>query len=299
MKKYCSFLLSFILLFLSGIQVSAMDKFTVTVGQLILSDPQDVFNQINKIFVENPKTDLFVFPEFATKYNINLKAVEYLNGNPKAKTTALKWLNLVPDFSKVKDLSDKFGKAIIIGCIAQSNKKLFSRAYFYDPKNNQLDFYDKTHVHWTEDFLRPGNKIETTKTRFGKIGILICYDMAFVEPAKVHGINNTELLFALSAIPMHFHWKYSHYRMIGAAIFNQYYVIAANLGYTLKAPMGGYSGIYSPEGDLIEQIKGTNFGYISANIDLNHVKLWREKEMINPYRKPQLYKSITTPIKNK
>jgi predicted amidohydrolase len=86
--------------------------------------------------------------------------------------------------------------------------------------------------------------------------------------------------------------------MTGAAIFNQYYVIAANLGYTLKAPMGGYSGIYSPEGDLITQIKGTDFGYISANIDLSQVKLWREKEMIDPYRKPHLYEAITAPVNN-
>jgi predicted amidohydrolase len=119
--------------------------------------------------------------------------------------------------------------------------------------------------------------------------------MAFVEPTRVLGIQGTELLFALSAIPMHFHWKYPHYRMIGAAIFNQCYVIAANLGCTLKAQMSGYSGIYSPEGDLINQIKGTEFGYISANIDLGHVKLWREKEMINPYRKPHLYKMLTAP----
>jgi predicted amidohydrolase len=159
-----------------------------------------------------------------------------------------------------------------------------------------MAFYDKSHVHWTEDFLRPGGKIAPIQTRFGKIGILICYDMAFAEPAKVHGIRGTEILFALSAIPMHFHWKYPHYRMIGAAIFNQYYVIAANLGHTLKAPMGGYSGIYSPEGDLVAQIKGTDFGYISANIDSSLVKLWREKEMINPYRRPHLYGAITAPV---
>jgi predicted amidohydrolase len=83
--------------------------------------------------------------------------------------------------------------------------------------------------------------------------------------------------------------------MTGAAIFNQYYVIAANLGYTLQAPMGGYSGIYSPEGDLIAQIKGTHSGAISAQIDLGQVRLWREKEKIGPYRKPKLYGAITDP----
>jgi predicted amidohydrolase len=119
--------------------------------------------------------------------------------------------------------------------------------------------------------------------------------MAFAEAGRIHGIKGTELLFALSAIPRHFHWKYPHRRMIGAAIYNQYYVIAANLGYTRKAPMGGYSGIYSPEGDVVTQISGTDFGYISAKIDPRQVGLWREKEKINPYRRPHLYQAITAP----
>jgi predicted amidohydrolase len=273
-----------------------MDKYIVTVGQLVLMDSQAVYDQINKIMIENPKTDLFVFPEFATQHNIDLQVIPYLQDNSDAKENAQKWLVLIPDFSKVKALSEKLGKAILIGCISQENNQLFSRAYFYDPQNHQLDFYDKSHVHWTEDFLRPGTKIEPIPTRFGKIGVLICYDMAFVEPTRVLGIAGAEILFALSAIPMHFHWKYPHYRMTGAAIFNQYYVVASNLGYAPEAPMGGYSGIYSPEGDLIAQVKGTDLGTISANINLDHVKRWREKEMINPYRQPHLYGAITAPV---
>jgi predicted amidohydrolase len=59
--------------------------------------------------------------------------------------------------------------------------------------------------------------------------------------------------------------------------------------------MGGYSGIYSPEGDLVVQVGDTDSGYISAVIDLDHVRLWREKEMINPYRRPDLYQVIAAP----
>lgn len=270
-----------------------MQKYTITIGQLVLTDPQDILHQVNKTLVENPQSELFVFPEFATQNNIHLKTVRYLQGKPGAQEGVHKWLSPIPEFSEVQILADKLGKAVLIGSISQERDQLFSRAYFYDPHNQQLDFYDKSHVHWTEDFLRPGTKIEPIQTRFGKIGILICYDMAFVEPTRVLGIQGAEILFALSAIPKHFHWKYPHRRMIGAAIFNQYYVAAANLGYTLKAPMSGYSGIYSPEGDLIAQIEGTDFGYISAIIDLNKVKIWREKEMIDPYRKPQLYGLLT------
>jgi len=273
-----------------------MNEFMVSAGQLVLSKPQDVYRQIEQTIMHNPETELFVFPEFATQHQINLAAVSYLRQNSEAKETAQQWLRLVPDFADVRLLADKHGKAVVIGSIAQEHDQLFSRAYFYDPQRQQLESYDKSHVHWTEAFLRAGSSLQPLQTRFGKLGILICYDIAFVEPTRVLGLQGTEVLCVLSAIPLHFHWKYPHARMIGAAIFNQYYVIAANLGYTLEAPMGGYSGIYSPEADLLAQVHHTDFGYISANIDLHQVKRWREKEMITPYRQPHLYEEITVPV---
>jgi predicted amidohydrolase len=270
-----------------------MDRFTVTVGQLVLSNPEQVYGQIRTTLVEHPETELFVFPEFATQQGVDLDAVAYLRGNTEARQTAQKWLDLVPEFCRVQDLADELDKAVVVGCIAQDENQLYSRAYFYDPRKQQLVFYDKSHVHWTEGFLRPGSTIEPIQTRFGTIGMLICYDMAFVEPTRVLGLKGAELLLALSAIPLHFHHKYPHYRMTGAAIYSQYYVIAANLGYTLQAPMGGYSGVYSPEGDRIAQIDGADFGTVSAQVDLGHVKLWREQERIDPYRKPHLYEALT------
>ena len=276
-----------------------MDCYTVTVGQLVLSNPEHVYRQIHTTMVENPETALFVFPEFATQQDVDLDAVAYLRGNPEARQTAQEWLDLVPAFSRVRELADERKVAVVVGCIAQAENQLYSRATFYDPQQEQLAFYDKSHVHWTEAFLRPGSAIEPIQTRFGLLGMLICYDMAFVEPTRVLGLKGAELLCALSAIPLHFHHKYPHYRMTGAAIFNQYYVIAANLGHTLQAPMGGYSGIYSPEGDRIAHLPGTDFGHLSARIDLDHVRLWREKEKIDPYRKPCLYGAITAPLQER
>jgi len=37
-------------------------------------------------------------------------------------------------------------------------------------------------------------------------------------------------------------------------------------------------------------------GMISIKVDLDQVKLWREQEKIDPYRKPGLYEAITAPI---
>ncbi|MGC9358055.1 MAG: carbon-nitrogen hydrolase family protein [Anaerolineae bacterium] len=272
-----------------------METYTVTIGQLVLTHPADVLRQIEQTMLENPETELFAFPEFATQNNVDLQTVPYLQENGDARKEIQRWLRLVPEFSEVQAISDRYGKAMVVGCMAQEKRQVFSRAYVYDPRRRQLASYDKSHVHWTEEYLRPGSKIEPIQTRFGNIGILICYDMAFVEATRVLGLQGAEILIVISAIPKHFHWRYAHYRMIGAAIFNQYYVIAANLGYTPEAPMGGYSGIYSPEGDLIAQIESAAYGSISASVDLSWVKQWREQEKIIPYRKPHLYGALTDP----
>ena len=123
-----------------------MEKYIVTIGQLVLTNPQDVLRQIERTMIENPETEIFAFPEFATQNNILIQAVPYLNENIAAQKDLQKWLDLVPGFSNIQTLSDKYGKAIVIGSIAQENDQIFSRAYFYDPKNRQLDFYDKSHA---------------------------------------------------------------------------------------------------------------------------------------------------------
>jgi len=273
-----------------------MDVFTVTVGQLILSGAQSVYDQINRAFGKYPDADLLVFPEFATRHNVDLKAVPYLQGSSEAAEKVQRWLDLVPDFTHVKALSEDVGKALLIGCIAQDNGQLFSRAYFYDPHRAQLGYYDKSHIHWTEDFLRPGGSIVPLQTRFGTIGILMCYDMAFSEAPRVLGIQGVEVLFALSAIPSDFCWQYAHHRMIGAAIFNQYYVVAANVGHSPETPMGGHSGVYGPKGDLIAQIEGAHAGCLCAEVDLDQVRRWRHKEIIYPHRRPYLYRQIAAPV---
>lgn len=270
-----------------------MDRYQVTIGQLVLSDPSEVIDQVQQVLKANPDTDLFVFPEFATQDRVQTEAVDYLQDDPDARETAEKWLRLVPDFSQVQALAEQHGKTLITGSIAQQAGALYSRAYFYDPLEGQLASYDKSHVHWTETFLRPGKCIEAIETRFGRIGLLICYDMAFVEATRVLGLAGAQVLFAISAVPAHFYWRYPHHRMIGAAIFNQFYVVAANLGYNPDAPMGGYSGVYSPRGNLLGQIEGMGFGYLSAQIDLGKVRAWREEERIDPYRKPWLYGSLS------
>ena len=84
-----------------------MDAFVLTVGQLVLYTPEQVYDQIQTTMVEHPETELFVYPEFATQHAVDLDAVAYLSADPEARATAEGWLKLVPEFSRVRALADE------------------------------------------------------------------------------------------------------------------------------------------------------------------------------------------------
>lgn len=265
----------------------------VTVGQIRLTGPGGVLGQVRAVLAAANDSDLVVLPEFTTHGDrIDLDEVAYLKGEGSAREDAQKWISLTPAFAKVKALADRHRKAIIVGCLEQEGGKLYSRAYFYDPAAAVLKHYDKSHVHWTEKFLRPGQQLRPLETRFGRIGVLICYDLAFVEPTRVLALRDADALVVISAIPRRFHWKYPYRRMIGAAIFNQYFVVAANLGYSKRAPMGGHSLVLDAQGDTLAHQRNAKSGHITATLDRSAMDAWRKTEVIPRYRRPELYAPV-------
>jgi predicted amidohydrolase len=50
-------------------------------------------------------------------------------------------------------------------------------------------------------YFQPGNEIVTFKTRFGKLGVVICRDILYPEITRVHCYRGALLLLCLSAVP--------------------------------------------------------------------------------------------------
>jgi predicted amidohydrolase len=61
--------------------------------------------------------------------------------------------------------------------------------------------------------------------------------------------------------------------MIGAAIFNQYYVIAANLAASEERDMGGHSAVYSPKGEVCALLEHNRPGIVH----------WPTGRAVHPY----------------
>lgn len=143
------------------------------------------------------------------------------------------------------------------GCGARHNTSLL-----VDRNGEIVGRYVKSHqaLGEYEDGMIPGNEYPVFETDFGKIGMLICWDAYFPEPAKAMALKGAEILFVSTAgNPTHRH--------IARAMENGVYVAVA------CAAREGECGIMptkiiSPTGRVIDDTNRDGECAI-AQIDLN------------------------------
>jgi predicted amidohydrolase len=73
--------------------------------------------------------------------------------------------------------------------------RYFNSAVVFGPKGEVLGQYRKTHAAPGEcDYFDAGDAIEPITTPFGRLGLLICYDINFPELTRVYEMKGAELL---------------------------------------------------------------------------------------------------------
>ncbi|MGD9073833.1 MAG: carbon-nitrogen hydrolase family protein [Desulfobacteraceae bacterium] len=174
---------------------------------------------------------------------------------------------------------------VIVGELKRWGERYYNMATYID--KDQIQSYTKTHVHWTENFVA-GRKLMVFDSPFGKIGINICFDGAFSEVWRVLALKGADVIVNISAVPKTFPVDYMWRRFIGAAIYNQVYVVYANR----PGPFfSGHSAVFGPMGETLAKA-GSEETILEADIDTRKVQKWRNEEQIYPYRRPLLYREV-------
>jgi predicted amidohydrolase len=73
---------------------------------------------------------------------------------------------------------------------------VFNTAVLIDREGKLAGMYRKTHLpreEW-EAGLTPGNDYPVFNTDFGKVGLIVCWDVQFPEPARAMALKGAELL---------------------------------------------------------------------------------------------------------
>jgi agmatine deiminase len=87
----------------------------------------------------------------------------------------------------------------------RSRGRSYNTATVYDERGRMLGAYRKVHIpqdpgFYEQDYFAPGKDYRVFDTRYGKIGVLICFDQWYPEAARANKLLGADFLFYPTAI---------------------------------------------------------------------------------------------------
>ncbi len=157
-----------------------------------------------------------------------------------------------------------------------------------------LGVYDKNHL-WALErfFFRPGQSYPVFDTKYGRIGVMICYDMGFPEVPRILTLKGCEMIFCPSA------WRILDRDMWNInipqrALENNLFVAGINrYGREADLYMDGATKIANPRGHIIAEIKEEKEDILYCTIDKSEITELRATSMYLHCRRPEQYGLLT------
>lgn len=130
-------------------------------------------------------------------------------------------------------------------------------------------------------YFRPGSKLSVFETPFGKIGILICEDVWFPEPARALTFRGAEILLVLSASPFDRGKVELWEDYLKVRVYDNILPLAfANqAGVQDGVTYWGGSMVFNARGEIIAKAKLLEEDFLVAEIDLEEAKRLRRRDI--------------------
>ena len=215
-----------------------------------------------------------------------------------------------------KKVAARLGVVLPISFYEADGNRLYNSIAMLDADGEMLGIYRKTHIpddHYYQEkfYFSPGDTgFKVWNTRFGKIGVGICWDQWFPETARAMAVQGAELLLYPTAIgsePILDCDSMPHWRrcMQGHAAANIMPVVAANrIGLEEVSPSEanggqksslnfyGSSFITDETGEVVSAASRNQEVILTAEFDLDEIAQKRLSWGIFRDRRPECYKII-------
>lgn len=170
----------------------------------------------------------------------------------------------------------------------------YNAAVVIDDEGVVLGDYSK-HYLWAAEryYFHAGEDIPVFDTKYGKIGVMICYDAGFPETARVLTLKGAELIFMPSAWRIQ-DWDMWNLNIPQRALENTLYVAGVNrFGHEDDLYMFGNSKVADWRGRIIAESKEEKEEIVYAEIDLDQLTKARLDIHYLKDRRPDSYKLLS------
>ena len=276
-------------------------KLKIAICQMNVVDNKDenIKKAVNMIKEAKKKdADIAILPEMFNCPYENEKFVEYAEYRQNSHT-----LKSIANIAKNENIF------ILAGSIPEkkldkdtATENIYNTSFLFNNNGKILGYHRKMHlfdidvkdkIYFKEsDTLTAGNKVTVidTKSKIGKLGIGICYDIRFPELSRLMALKGADVLifpgaFNLTTGPAHWELLFRT-----RAIDNQVFTIGVSPTLDKEANYNafGHSIIANPWGEIVAE-SGYGEELIIAEIDLGEIATTREELPLLKNRRTDLY----------
>ena len=210
--------------------------------------------------------------------------------------------------NRMKELAKELGVVLPISFFERDKNVYYNSLVVADADGSVVSHYRKTHIpdgpgYQEKYYFSPGDTgFVVSKTRYGTIGVGICWDQWFPETARSLVLQGAEMLFYPTAIGSEpvtglnsrDHWQRT---MQGHAAANMVPLIASNRigkeeGESCSLDFYGSSFIADHTGDKVEEASQDSEEILLHEFDLDAIRAERTGWGLFPDRRPEHYDPI-------
>lgn len=231
--------------------------------------------------------NIVVLPElFSTGYNMDILGKDIANLSIKYYDYILSEMSRAAKENKVYILAS-------VGEIRDIPGIVYNSTIIFDDSGKKIGSFAKSHL-WAQDrlYFREGSEYPVFETKYGNIGIAICYDIGFPESVRSLALAGAEMIFIPAA------WRIEDLDMWNLnvpqrALENIVFTIGVNrVGKEGDLHMFGGSKVCNPRGKIIRELPFDEELVEVVEIDLEDINKYRTEISYLRDRKPTIYNKL-------
>ena len=216
-----------------------------------------------------------------------------------------------PTITRLQELAKELEVVLPVSFFEQANNAFYNSLAMIDADGCVLGVYRKTHIpnavgYQEKQFFNPGDTgFKVWQTRYGNVGVAICWDQWFPEAARCMAVMGAEILMYPTAIgtdpvfpdlDVTEHWQVVQR---GHAAANIMPVVTSNRigtekGHDFEQTYFGASFIADESGKIVVEANSTDEVVLTAEFDLDEIRKIRDFWSLFRDRRPEHYGPLMT-----